>query len=455
MPTRLLEVSGSPSSPSVRLRETQDGILLQNNFRYIALSHCWGPEGSLRSITTEDNLQARKLDIPWAEIPKTFQDALVFTYLIGVKYLWIDSLCIIQGQHDLQDWRVESGKMADVYSRAYLTISAASAAHADVGLFRDMTPDVLARPSMQVPAESSAVSGTLLMYAKKQLHCPNEGEQDYPLLSRAWAYQERYLSPRNLFFFNNELVWVCQSATWKEKSNENLTTRINPIPADDDTEEEIHPLDQWHRCVSEYSELQLTFEKDRLPAIGGIAAQMECKRESRYFAGIWSDSLCYDLAWSTVDSFLKPTSQRAPTWSWASAPGEVQFIYKPSVWSVRQIATVLDIHCNYLGQNPMGEVASGYLKLSAPFVHARDVESEWWKSLKRWEDSMQRHWEGKVPLCCPLANLLIGYFSWTTPLDMRTLFELISIYRQMISFCCKSAKFAILSLTVIRCELRT
>jgi hypothetical protein len=61
---------------------------------YIALSHCWGSD---QNLTTERaTLPERLRGIGWDTLPKTFQDAINITRMLGIRYLWIDSLCIIQ-----------------------------------------------------------------------------------------------------------------------------------------------------------------------------------------------------------------------------------------------------------------------------------------------------------------------------------------------------------------------
>jgi hypothetical protein len=127
LPTRVLDVGDGSSTDRIRLFEPGD----ITHERYIALSHCWG-ELQLPTTTTA-NISQRKTSINFKELSKTFQDAVVVTRTMAVRYLWIDSLCICQD--DLRDWEREAAKMASVYSNAYLTISATGAKDGTVGCF--------------------------------------------------------------------------------------------------------------------------------------------------------------------------------------------------------------------------------------------------------------------------------------------------------------------------------
>ncbi|KAJ9602675.1 hypothetical protein H2200_012869 [Cladophialophora chaetospira] len=125
LPTRILDV-GLSSSSTVRLIEPR-GV----RDHYIALSHCWGT--SDRLTTLSNNIDAHKEGINISGLALTFRDAIFVSRELGVQYVWIDSLCIIQD--DYQDWLREAPKMGEVYSAAYLTIAAASASDDSEGLF--------------------------------------------------------------------------------------------------------------------------------------------------------------------------------------------------------------------------------------------------------------------------------------------------------------------------------
>lgn len=120
LPTRVLDVGNHTNNQYIKLVETS-GRLGQ----YLALSHCWGPpqKRPLRTIkgTLADHLRGIAVD----NLPKTFKDAVTITRGVRVRYLWIDSLRIVQD--DKQDWLQESARMGTLYERAKFTIAASGA----------------------------------------------------------------------------------------------------------------------------------------------------------------------------------------------------------------------------------------------------------------------------------------------------------------------------------------
>ena len=127
-PHRLLLLN-MDTTPSVYLVEVSAEV--QN---YTCLSHCWGTRPLIRTLKSNVD-QFKKDGIPWDSIPKTFQDAISVTGSLGVSYIWIDSLCIVQD--DAEEWNIESANMADIYMGACLTIGATGAVDSSGGLFFD------------------------------------------------------------------------------------------------------------------------------------------------------------------------------------------------------------------------------------------------------------------------------------------------------------------------------
>ena len=190
------------------------------------------------------------------------------TSRLGFEYLWIDSVCIIQDSED--DWRQEAAQMADVYANAFLTIAATHAKDGSSGLFS------------RIPSRfQSALIPTLkeTHFRRTWIH-PQEADLTYdstpaketPLLTRAWVFQERQLSPRVLYFLSAEVAWECNGAVQCECT----PAALNP--------QRDNRYTDWNQVMSAYSSLSLSFQKDKFPAIGGIARAFQ--GNGRYVAGI-------------------------------------------------------------------------------------------------------------------------------------------------------------------------
>jgi hypothetical protein len=321
--------------------------------------------------TENHSLEQHKQGISWNILPRTFQDAITFTRRIGVRYIWIDSLCIIQD--DSGDWERESAQMASIYANSFLTIVAAKAANSTQGCFA-IIPEK--ERTHKITGVGARAGGAFTVYARPSIkHADNiDGEKLFPIASRAWCYQEQVLSPRLLYFHYCELKWECM-----EKSSCECSL-ADGIPHDKKEHSkalnkgsDIHSLnDRWRSMVRSYVELSLTYESDRLPALSGVAKQMGSVRKGRYLAGLWEDSLFEDLMWWVTESDMpqvrRPKEWRAPSWSWASIEGRI----------LHRIYPIKTIHCTInedeiipAGQDPTGEVASGKLVVSGVLMPAK------------------------------------------------------------------------------------
>ncbi|CAO2648523.1 Nn.00g077900.m01.CDS01 [Neocucurbitaria sp. VM-36] len=346
----------SPENPTLPTRVVDVGLrdgrvkLLEANgakAKYICLSHCWGLEQII--MTTRMTLEDHKRGIAWDELSKTFQDAITLTRTLGFEYIWIDSLCIIQD--DSRDWEIESAKMAAVYTNGSSTIAATRSANGHGGLFC-RTEDF--KVSGETPEGED-----YCLYFRERIHHQIDAsfetedsfssEKYYPLLSRAWVYQERMLSTRVLHFGRYELFFECKSSAQCECGSiryhgAGFETPVALIKleyanalSNFDVGYEGQALANiqyqcarlWRTMVCCYTALFLTKSKDRLPAIGGLARHMATKRESKYRAGLWQDSLQEDILWMvyTTPKLKKPRPYplNAPTWSWASVETFVDY----------------------------------------------------------------------------------------------------------------------------------
>ncbi|KAK7538092.1 heterokaryon incompatibility protein-domain-containing protein [Phyllosticta citribraziliensis] len=337
LPRRLVDVSGPKEDGPVRLIETSN-----HERPYLCLSHCWGDPGRhpLRTLEgghpiegdetnlTEGNLDSHMKGIAFHDLPGTFRDAVSVVRALGQRYLWIDSLCIIQDSG--KDWDQEAKRMADIYQNSYLTLAATKSMDSTGGLFSE--------PGAEYNARAFSVKDT--NHNSYNLYCRkarphwfgqtdrSEYQSAPTLLSRAWVYQERVLSPRTLHFGQEELLWECREGSTCECSlwpvpnkqclrfDSDFSPGIMEVGANWQTKTVTN---RWRSAVEEYSSLDMTKPKDRLPAIAGVAKQVQLLRGGeRYYVGLWEKSLLEDLLWYVPDRWqVNRTTERAPSWTWA------------------------------------------------------------------------------------------------------------------------------------------
>jgi hypothetical protein len=365
LPTRVLDVGTDGSTP--KLVVTLDG----QAGSYICLSHCWGSSQPL--TTTTMTLSERRHGIEWQKLPKTFQDAITVSRQLEIRFLWIDSLCILQD--DTDDWQKESAKMATIYQNASLTLAASKSKDALGGLF-----------SQPVYTDQKLVGYNNLgeeycVYARREgVHhitssiCPDNCEPRwtyFPLLKRAWAYQERLLSPRVVHFGSQELIWECPEMTACQCSEPKpyyVSERPGNILFSQASNDMLYA--HWRSIVSHYSTLNITALSDRLPALSGLAKKMQSKVHDQYLAGMWRNSLTADLFWKAVngDSTPKLPLWRAPSWSWASVDTEISFDFGRQPQAYCQ---VVDAKCVPDGVDTTGGVLSGYIVIRAPKIRGQ------------------------------------------------------------------------------------
>jgi len=127
---------------------------------------------------------------------------------------------------------------------------------------------------------------------------------------------------------------------------------------------------RWCDIVGSYSPLGLTLDKDKLPALSGVAKrERRLRRGDQYLAGLWRSTLLTDIQWRRCDypnRIRIPDKWRAPSWSWAAHDGEARMTLDLG----QQYCTVLDASVTLAGPDPTGEILDGYLILSGPVIVA-------------------------------------------------------------------------------------
>jgi hypothetical protein len=365
-PTRLLCVSGD--EVCLNLGETFGPIP-----RYATLSHKWG---TLRILTLESgNIERFRQGIPHRDLCKTFQDAICITKALGLDYLWIDSLCIVQ--NDPQDWAREATIMCNIYGGSAITIAAASAEDGSVGCFFKRDPNFKAKYKFSVRG------GKEFILAKEGVY-ESYVEGD-PLASRAWEFQERHLSPRILYMFSKEVCWECKKARACESYPDGIPKVIEKERDSDLRANELstgvlskgNALPSWRSIVCHYTSKKLTYGKDKLPALAGVARKYQevmGPGEGEYIAGLWRKGLEEQLLWSANQEAWRP-SFRAPSWSWANVDCCVDTC-DPALKDSEYFISVIGVTGLPLGAAAFGEIESGTLEVACEsLIHARESRS--------------------------------------------------------------------------------
>jgi hypothetical protein len=336
--------------------------------KYAALSHCWGTHQPIK--TTSSTHAQMKASISWDELSKVFQDAIKVARRLGLQWIWIDSLCIIQDSK--ADWEIESSKMCDYYENAYITISASSAENGTAPFLRERERYWWPERFMFVCDDGTESE---VMARRHQGSSMAQLLEDLgPLASRGWVWQENVLSSRILHYTQAELIWECKSEIQSEDGAKprgfysmGLSQKLLYAKKD--------PYYTWHYLIESYSVRQLTFESDRLPAVSGVASRIHGIVGSEYLAGLWKANMPMELCWSVdyISSLssttqLPPNSFIAPSWSWASVNGALSFVDRDPKTRFDSLLTIVDVKCSVPGLNQYGEVTDGFLVLQGLVV---------------------------------------------------------------------------------------
>jgi hypothetical protein len=389
LPARLIDVRLSSRRSSPQLRITEE---MRQRPKYLALSHCWGGADILR--LNEKSLKCFAKAIPEGKLPLTFRDAITITRRLGYRYLWIDSLCIIQDS--ARDWERESSIMGDIYRGSDCTISALGAKDSHGGCFTTRNP-LRFRPCRltgEANKEALVARGATLKYSR-QGH----------LFTRAWVFQERMLSPRTLHYGSKAISWECiecdatepfpKGDTWdwnkdKQYCRPKEAFELLDLPIGDELGDltlsngfnMFHYI--WSGIIQKYTYCSLTRPDDKLVAINGVIRKIEQRTEMTNVAGLWRPYLLPELLWNTSNpkqfklDLFRPELYRAPTWSWASIDSEVNNSCPDLVrgrhenilgfpicmsYNLEWKADVVEVEVT---TKPNGRVTDGYLRIRGP-----------------------------------------------------------------------------------------
>lgn len=341
-PTRLIDIGsfefGAGSEPLLRLHILRDDGPPEGS--YLTLSHCWGTADFM--TLTRSNLESLKIGFSVEDLPKTFRDAIYIAKKLGIKYLWIDSLCI--QQDSIEDWENEAAMMGEIYENALCNIAATGSSTSDEGCLRSRD-NCLVEPCT-VTSNWEGLQPKI--YSIVDHYFWRANMTSAPLNRRAWVVQERLLARRVLHFGRTQLLWECHELDACETFPRGIPSDLADIytlfknmdPADNgrrlrsaygsDPDPVLDAHQLWYRIVKTYMECDLTKSEDKLIALSGLAKKMQVILKDEYFAGLLGTLLPSQLLWNVsrcqqADGrpSCRPFPYRAPSWSWASVDGRV------------------------------------------------------------------------------------------------------------------------------------
>ena len=369
LPTRVIWVGSATQHPRLYISNGERA-------NYVSLSHCWG--GVSPITTTTDTISQRVQGIAYQNLPKTFQDAITITRSLGVNYIWIDSLCIVQDSRE--DWNREAARMKDVYANCYAMIAVDDSPNPHGGCFapdKDECRSSYAVDSVG-PFLSKVKAFVRLTHMRDHFHMevshrigdPNAApELSRSILNqRGWCLQERVLAPRILHFGRSEFSWECpetvacecqpittsfdKESRFKALLSDRILRDAQLGKEDSFTSEQVD-IFMWMHFVEEFTRRQLTYHTDILHALSGMAGFMVAAARTEYACGLWKKELAEFLLWAvdygegprlglsaalpfrlqssgqTPSSPVRPKrheSYYAPSWSWASLIGPIKFL---------------------------------------------------------------------------------------------------------------------------------
>lgn len=306
--------------------------------------------------TTSKTLSDHLVSIMEGNLPRTFQDFIQNTRRIGIPYVWIDSLCIIQDSR--ADWEQEAAQMGSVYSNAYLTIAASGSADGRGGCqvvdaVRSYGPvDIECHVNVDASTSETPLetSRTIRLWSRDTYPIGQILGID-PLTQRGWTLQERELSPRIVHYCKDTIRWECRELRasiefpWGDPASFDVgrlfdggsfarptligMPRSGSKPIDSVTKQRL----SWFELVDRYTSRALTKQTDILPAFSGIARSIAESTSDEYYAGLWRSYFAHCLLWASnwhvgrgFKQHSRPSDYLGPSWSWASVKGPVHYL---------------------------------------------------------------------------------------------------------------------------------
>ncbi|KAF0331752.1 heterokaryon incompatibility protein [Colletotrichum asianum] len=401
MPTRVIEVGMDRQS---RLRVT-NGLCEP----YVALSYCWGPSTDTIKLT-HDTYDDFVIELLEQSLTKSHQEIIQFTRALGFKYLWVDALCIIQG--DEEDWAFESRRMEHVYGNAALTVMAARSPDSREGFIKPLAG--MKRQPCPIPLSLSSAD---VLYIDRPTNLSIG-----PTTTRGWCYQEEFLSKYTIQFAEEQIVYNCRTwSSWEDGTSKVWGSPGMPSPpVFPSTDKDVNirreqTLTMWYAQIDRFTLRTLSNPHDVFAAIASIAKLAVGVLGSHYVAGLWEDDIARGLLWKPrhhvhqgfhippvrpqPTRLAPPPVVRAPSWSWASVEGPIHHQHtgrkfkdfekpgfikiKPRLennrWTVDAYCNADTLHMPHCELSLIGHVAKASVMNTPTVDYVSSKQRNWWK----------------------------------------------------------------------------
>ncbi|CAG9950168.1 unnamed protein product [Clonostachys rosea f. rosea IK726] len=360
LPTRLIDI-GHDSSDTWKLVITRGTSMAP--VEYIALSYCWGASTQLRlTASTQDSFIK---GMPISALTRTHRDLITVARSLGIHWLWIDALCILQDSKS--DWTLQSLEMAEIYSNCKLAVAAAASSDSQGGLFRHRQTDGLSPLILRQPNRA------YLMHSNN--YWGEHLEDCSPLFKRGWALQERLLPKRVLYFSHHQIFFECRFNRACEGfpcGGVGLSNRLENLSFFDrelaggrgissqQEQSSTRRVCIWNSMVNKYQACNFTFPSDKLIALSGAVKTIELQTGDKFHAGLWTSRILFYLGWNSRDrGRCRLPEVQTPSWSWMSMRG-------PIAWET-EMEMMLNINL---------QSAKVPLKETMPLAHVVDISTE-------------------------------------------------------------------------------
>lgn len=426
-PKRLINVGNETQNPF--LVEISPGA---QQLKWVSLSYCWGEEPSLK--LTANTMNRLRNGTPLAQFDPTIQDAVLVTRALGITYIWIDALCIIQDDH-AEDWNAQASKMDEIYGGSTMTLVVASSNSVMSGFLKERELQYIPILWPENPARDSFYTNNTAKVFLSAEWDKNEDELNGPWSNRGWTMQEGLLPSRLLHYTSSQMIWKCCE---EDRFERGVTKRLDDelaefltysdntafgsgwlwnlgtfmkfkrlpdyLPSSMDYPLTLAPetFRLWYDLIEEYTQKRFKHISDRLMAISGLAKIFSNTiRSHEYAAGLWKPDLIRGLIWHIKGAKLisrqsshdiQAINTAFPSWSWASVGYEIVKNSQKNNSNFLALSQVEDVQIDLVDQRyPFGAVKSGSVTITGPLKKVPRLHHKEWKFTEASISEFERH----------------------------------------------------------------